>query len=230
MGAACGGGSGSPGVVVSDSAGIEIVTNHRTFAQVPVRAGPAAPEGEPADEALFEVSVIQPLADGRVAVGGVEDRLIVGTGEHPEVRVFGRDGEFHRVVRWMSGDRAVTRERMVQFVQFQLGAVPPEEASFLRDRLAGMPFAPERPTHSDVLSAPDGSLWVGEYPGPEAEMPSGRRLAPRRWVVFAGDGTIPERIEIPTRFMPMALTDGLAWGVYYDQLGVESVRAYRTDP
>ncbi len=115
---------------------------------------------------------------------------------------------------------------MDRFVEFQLSSVPQEQANLLRDRLASLPFAPERPTHAEIFSGSDGSLWVGEYPGPEAEIPPGRRLAPRRWMVFGADGLLRERVETPVGFRPMALADGLVWGVYYDDLGVESVRAY----
>jgi len=376
---ACGDGHHVPGVTVADSAGIEIVTDTRSFTELPVRSVPGEPVQQILDEALYQVTVVQPLLDGRVAVGvdgagavlvfrdgervselgrsgegpgefrniqslvhlpgdslavydprqhrltvfplgggdprvlslgdvapedgwsrihalegslvlvgegglggggesgiyrntspsvriafsgemlatygefpgleavaangmvgrapfgallataTVRGQLVVGTAERPELLVYGPDGRLDRIIRWVDEDRAVTQKRMDQFVEFQLSLVPEEQASFLRGRLASMPFAPEHPAHTKVLSAPDGSLWVGEYAGPEAEIPPGRRLAPLRWLVFGADGALTERIETPVGFVPMALEEGLVWGVYYDELGVESVLAYHTE-
>lgn len=156
-----------------------------------------------------------------------QDQLIVGTGEEPELRFFRPDGSLSRIIRWADTDRTVTAERMNQHIEFLLEQVPPEQESTMRERLQGMPHAPRMPTHSEVLVSPEGVIWVGEYPGPEAELPTGRASVTRRWVVFGSDGVIRERIQTPTGFMPMSLGEDLVWGVYHNDLDVESVRAYR---
>ncbi len=154
--------------------------------------------------------------------------LIVGTGDRPELRMYGPEGGLNRIVRWEDQDRTVTPERMSQFVDFLVSQGPPDQANAMRKQVAGMPFAPRAPAHAQVIVSPEGVLWVGEYPGPEMEMPAGRKLAARRWVVFGPDGRMLERIETPPGFIPMSLTEGLVWGVYFNELDVESVRAYRT--
>ncbi len=154
------------------------------------------------------------------------DRLVVGTGEYPELRIYGPDGALTQIVRWEGGDRTVTDEMKENYVEFMISQVPPDQSGATRDRLSEMLVAPELPTHAEVIASPSGAIWVGQYPGPEAEMPSGRRLSSRSWLVFGSDGTMRERIQTPPGFLPMALADDVVWGVYYDELGVESIRAY----
>lgn len=159
------------------------------------------------------------------ATGG--DQLILGTGEHPEIRTYGPDGALRRIVRWADVDRTVSQARMERFVAFNLSQLPPDQATALSDRLAAMPFAPRMPAHAEVLLSADGSMWVGEYPGPEVESPGGPKPA-RTWVVFSRDGVMEERVATPEGFVPVALAGDLVWGVYWDELDVESVRAYGT--
>jgi len=155
-----------------------------------------------------------------------EDQFIVGTGEIPGLRFFGPDGNLTRIIRWADTDRAVTQERMNQHIEFLLGQVPPEQEGAMRDRLEGMPYASQMPTHSEVLISPEGVIWVGEYAGPEAEFPTTLGSVSRRWVVFGPDGVIRDRIQTPTGFIPMSLGEDIVWGVYRNDLDVESVRAY----
>lgn len=153
--------------------------------------------------------------------------LVVGTGEHAELRIYDPAGALSRIVRWADRDRTVSPERAERFVDFLVSQGPPDQADAMRDRLAGLPLAPRAPAHAELLTSPEGVLWVGEYAGPESEMPAGRRLAPRRWVILEPDGAMRERVETEAGFMPMALDGGLVWGVHFDELDVESVRAYR---
>lgn len=155
------------------------------------------------------------------------DQLVVGTGEHAELRMYDPTGALSRIVRWVDEDRIVSEERAAQFVEFLVSQGPPEQANEMRARIRDLPLAPVSPTHVEVLATPGGGLWVGEYPGPEIEMPTGRRLAARRWVVFDADGVMQERVETEAGFMPMLLVQDLVWGVYFNDLDVESLRAYR---
>ncbi len=90
-----------------------------------------------------------------------------------------------------------------------------------------MPHADQMPAHTRVLTSPDGDMWVGEYPGPEAEIPNGPKPA-LTWMVFSPFGVLEERVQTPEAFVPYFLAEGLVWGVYRNELDVESVRAYRT--
>lgn len=159
-----------------------------------------------------------------VATSGA--RLVVGTAEEPELQVFGPDGGLTRMIRWGDTDRTVSQARMDSYAAFLLDESPPEEAAFLRERVSDRPYARRRPAHAGVLAAPDMSLWVGEYMGPEADF-SGRRGPSRRWLILGPEGEILERVETPEGFVPFALEADRVWGVYRDTLDVESVRAYQ---
>lgn len=157
------------------------------------------------------------------------DRFVVGTAEKPELRVFGPDATLERIIRWPDTDRTVTRARMDAFIEFQMERLPPEQAGAagaVREILAQLPFAPRMPAHADIVAAPDGTLWVAEYAGPEAEFP-GTRPPAGSWMVFDAGGILTHRVRTPEGFRPFALTDDLVWGVYQDELDVERVRAYR---
>ena len=150
----------------------------------------------------------------------------MGTGEEPELRLYGPDGRLTRIIRWADTDRSVSQERMTQYIEFLLGQVPPEQESLMRDRLQGMPHAPRMPAHAELLVSPEGVIWVGEYPGPEAELPTERSSVTRQWVVIGSDGVIQERVQTPRGFMPLSLREDLVWGVYHNEFDVELVRAY----
>lgn len=156
-----------------------------------------------------------------------KDQFIVGTGDKPELRFFGPDGQVTRIIRWADTDRTVTQERINRYIEFLLEQVPPEQGTMMRDRLEEIPYPPEMPAYSDVLVSPGGVIWVGEYLGPEAEMPMSLSSVTRRWVVFDPNGAMEERIETPVGFIPMSLGEDLVWGIYRNDLDVESVRAYR---
>lgn len=159
----------------------------------------------------------------------VANGFIVGTGEYPELQIFGPDGELKRLIRWQDEDRSVTQGRMDEFVDFLLESAPPEETAASRERFASMPFADQHPAYAQILSAgEDGTFWVGEYAGPENTQDT-RRGPARRWMVFGEDGAMLERVQTPEGFVPFSMSDGLIWGTYRDELDVESVRAYRVD-
>jgi hypothetical protein len=97
-------------------------------------------------------------------------------------------------------------------------------------RVAVGTLTPPRP----LVFEPDGTLaaTVGLVPmrradhGPEALRP--RRAIPgRRWLVFGPDGALTAHVSTPEGFEPYAVREGRMWGVYTDEVDVESIRAYR---
>ena len=48
----------------------------------------------------------------------------------------------------------------------------------------------------------------------------------RRWLVFDAGGALSATVTTPEGFEPTLLDDALLWGVYTDEVDVESVRAY----
>ncbi len=88
---ACGDAALSRTVTVVDSAGVEAVTNARELSELPFRAVPDEPEVQVASEALYELSALRPLANGRLAVGVSGAVLIFREGE--QVAQLGSSGE-----------------------------------------------------------------------------------------------------------------------------------------
>jgi hypothetical protein len=168
--------------------------------------------------------------DGAVSAG----RLVVGTADLPELRFYEPDASLERIVRWNDHDRAVAgSSRAATFYSWldeQLATRDPGEQAFLRDMLEAIPEPEHFPAYSGIVTDPSsGQLWVGEYPGQLGLLglsPEVPRVPARQWLVFQPDGTLIAVARTPEGFEPKALHDGLVWGVYKDQLDVESVRVY----
>lgn len=159
--------------------------------------------------------------------------LVVGTAESTELRVYGPDGALVRVVRWPDRERAVRGDLLARWSEM-LDAIP----EGLREDVRSMPRPERVPAYEGLVSTDGGEILVGDYSGPlgllslrrtdfgpEAFRPE-RRMPTRRWLVFDGDGTLTARLETPEGFEPCAVRDGRVWGVFSDELDVESVRAY----
>lgn len=159
--------------------------------------------------------------------------FVVGTAESTELRIYGPDGAPVRIVRWPDRDRPVGGDLLVRWTEM-LDSIP----EMLREDVRSM-SRPERvPAFEGLVSTDEGEILVGDYPGPlgllslrradfgpEAFRPE-RRMPARRWLVFDGDGALTARLETPEGFEPYAVRDGRMWGVFSDELDVESVRAY----
>ena len=161
--------------------------------------------------------------------GGV---LAVGTAEATEYRTYGPDGGLVRIVRWPDHDRAVGGtflSRWLEMVQAE-----PELGAFIE----AAPRAEYFPAYDDLLMTDEGDVLVAAYPGPLGVVPlrradpapeslkPKRRMPARPWLVFDPLGTVEGTLTTPEGFEPYALRDGVLWGVYTDELDVESVRAY----
>ena len=51
----------------------------------------------------------------------------------------------------------------------------------------------------------------------------------RQWLVFGPEGELRATLRTPTGFRPHLVRGDTLLGVYTDELGVESVRAYRME-
>ena len=163
----------------------------------------------------------------------VADALVVGTGEATEYRSYGLDGALTRIVRWPDRERAVAGpiyDRWSELLEAEQPA--------LREYVLSSPRPADHPAHDDILISGEGDVLVADYPGPLGILslrradPAPEQLKPtlrmpeRRWLAFDTEGTLRGRLTTPEGFEPNTLSDGLLWGVYTDELDVESVRAY----
>lgn len=157
--------------------------------------------------------------------------LVVGIAESPEFRVYGPDGDLARIIRWEGGDRGVAGppvERWERFVAGWLGDMQPPQRDRMRAMLDAIPSPERLPAFDGLVGDENGRVWVGEYVGPLElpGLPLRERVPARRWMVFDTAGVLTATLEMPEGFQPHALRSGEVWGVFTDELDVESVRGY----
>lgn len=76
-------------------------------------------------------------------------------------------------------------------------------------------YPPLQPTYRQLVIDPDGHILAREYQlDPEA---------PQLWSIIARDGTLPTRYRMPAGFRLLRSWNGVLYGVWTDDLGVESV-------
>ncbi len=160
-------------------------------------------------------------------------RLLVGTAETTEFRIYGPDGVLVRIVRWPDQSRAVTGPFLSRWEEM-VDAKPD-----LKGLVEMVPPAETFPAYEGMIPVDGGEILVGEYPGPLGIFPLRRadhgpdffrpdlRIPGRWWLVFGSRGAVSATLRTPEGFEPYAGSDGLVWGVYSDELDVESVRAYQ---
>jgi len=178
---------------------------------------------------------LAPFPFGTETFGAVSgDALVVGTAETPELRFYAPDGALERIVRWEDRDRTLAGNALLldfdTWVDAQLARRGPRDEAVLREILEAIPEPERFPAYSGIISDQlSGETWVGEYPGQLGMMgltPEVRPMPSRQWLAFEADGTLIATVQVPPGFDPRALLEGRVWGVFRDELGVESVRAY----
>ncbi len=160
---------------------------------------------------------------GRLASSAWDGRLVLAWGEAPEVWELGRDGAPFRIVRWPDEDRRVSDEEARARLEAELAQVPAEQRDAMRDQLETIPHAPRHPALWDLVGSDAGELWVGDYPGPPRR---GQRPPARDWMVLDADGEARRVVQTPEGFRLVTVREGRVWGVWVDDLGQETVRAY----
>ncbi len=170
-----------------------------------------------------------PLFEARTRVAVQGDRMVVGPGEEPEVRVLSSEGELRAILRWSGPDRTVTPEEVETYREETLAEY--EDRPELLERFARPQVAEERPVndrfpaYATVLLSRSGEIWVRKYP-----RPSWPEEDDMRWMVFRGDGTFACHAVTPPSIE--AVWDLYEIGADYvlgkatDELGVEYVRMY----
>jgi len=161
------------------------------------------------------------------------DRLVLGTADLPEYRRYSPGGALEQIVRWPEPDTLLTQsdsDSWEEFLETWLGGLAPQEAASIREILGAMPEPVRRPIYTGLVTSDGGETWVGDYYPGQLELGAaymGRMRVPaRRWLVFGVDGDLVAIARTPAGFRPTGVHDGMVWGVYTDELDVESVRAY----
>ena len=172
-------------------------------------------------------------AETYAAVSGAA--LVVGTAESSELRYYGPDGALRRIVRWPEPDRTVEGPFVEQWeASFEdwVETMPPRARDPIRDRFDHVPYPEQFPAYAGVVPGAGDRIWVGDYPGHLLipTTPIDHRVPARAWRVFDPNGRLIAMVETPAGFQPHAVVSESSgtrvWGVYRDELDVETVRAY----
>jgi len=158
--------------------------------------------------------------------------FVAGTAQASEFRVYDRGGALVRIVRWPETDRTITGPFLARWREMV------DSQPQIQGLLESVPRADRFPAYEGLVSTDRGEVLVGSYPGPLGIWPMRRadhgpealdpqiRMPARKWMLFGPDGILRGLIETPRGFEPYSVRDGLVWGVYVDEMDVESVRAY----
>ena len=73
------------------------------------------------------------------------------------------------------------------------------------------------PAFSALLVDDNNQLWAREFDLDAA--------AEQRWIVFGAEGA-SGTVRVPARFTLSAVHGGRVWGVFRDELDIESIRVY----
>ena len=173
-----------------------------------------------------DASMGSPFFSSNTHVTTSGTNLVVGTAEETEVRIFGQDGGLSTIVRWPDRDRSITQERVDEVIEAMAASIPEDQRAQARSALSQLPWNRRAPAYQDILASDVGELWVGDYPDPT---PSYLELPPpaRQWLVFGASGDLSATVETPEGFRPLALTQEAVFGVFLDDLGVETIKKYR---
>jgi hypothetical protein len=115
----------------------------------------------------------------------------------------------------------------VREMMIQAGAPPQAVEPILQQAT----FAESFPPAAQVLLEADGHLWV-QRTGQLAEVVEEedfdmQDLGAPVWDVFDADGIYLGRLDLPGRFQPLRMIDGVLWGIDRDEFGAPSVVGMR---
>jgi hypothetical protein len=147
-----------------------------------------------------------------------------GSADLPQLSLHSPGGETLRILRWGRSAEPLTVEMIEDYKRRgrESSDDGPEARRETEDFLSQIPWPETVPAVSRLIVDSDGCLWVRPYriwPAP----PGGP------WIVFAPDGRRLGTIEIPDPFELGAITFDRIYGVWTDDLDVETVRVFALD-
>lgn len=171
-------------------------------------------------------SMGSPLFSFMTAAATFSKSLVAGTGDVPEVSVYGPDGAPIRIIRWPHEPQPVTEDTLSVFLEKGLATVPEAARGQARAMMESMPKKDFIPPYSTIFASSDGLIWIGSYDGLGVVTPLDRPPE-RSWLVFDSRGILIARVRTPEGFRAHTVQETTLLGVYKDEMMVESIRAYR---
>ena len=147
-----------------------------------------------------------------------------GSADLPQLSLHSPDGRTLRIVRWGSAAEPLTSEVIEEYKKRVRESAKesddgPEARREVEDFLAQMPWPKTVPALGRLIVDEEGCLWVRPYR--TYTEPTGGP-----WDVFVPDGRRLGTIGIPEQLEVRAITSDRLYGVWTDELDVETVRVY----
>lgn len=165
---------------------------------------------------------------------GADGSLVSAMNDEYSIEVRDASGTLQRVIRKAHVPREVTesdQQRMLDAIREMMqtqAAAPPAAIDAI---LEGASFAEHYPAMAQVLSGPQGSLWVQQVRTATEVAETGeidlQDMGSRDWEIFDGEGRFMGTLAFPGRFQPIRVIGDTFWGVERDEFDVQSVVAYR---
>lgn len=157
---------------------------------------------------------------GRDVVAAVRDgRVVIGTGDAPDVDEYEADGRLHRRIRLRDRPREIDERAIEAFISARLADVAEEEQPGLRAELEAQSYPDRGPSYDRFVVDDLGNLWIRRWMADVA--------APRTWSIVDTSGVWLTDVVLPAGFTLLDSADDLVIGVELDELDTESVVAYR---
>ncbi len=139
------------------------------------------------------------------------DRFIISENRSNRIDVYSPDGTMLRSIRVLRALDPVTAALRAAFTA-------EHEEPDAREPPIPAIFPDSMPVWQTLLLDGRGSIWAGRYPVADA--------VSRRWEVFSEDGVLEGVLEMPASFRPMAVRDGILYGVSRDSLDIEYIEVH----
>lgn len=146
--------------------------------------------------------------------------IYIGSADAPELTVLRPDGTVERVIRWADSARSVTPEIIDAYIAATVAPASEDRRAGLAEMLRDAPYPNEMPAYSNILLAPDSSVWVGQY------LPRGQGER-QSFGIYDLSGAPVGSVELPPRFTPSQVTSERVIGIWKDEDDVPHVRVHR---
>jgi hypothetical protein len=161
------------------------------------------------------------LPDGRIATA---------INSTYRIEVHAADGTLERVIQRPVDRKPVGESDRQGFLKalrevWERNGVPPQAIPQL---IAAVSFADYYPVFANLLSGPDGSLWV-QHIQTAAEMTAAggdfnaQDVGSPTWDVFDADGRLLGTVTFPDRFTPIRFHGNSVYGVWRDDMDVQHI-------
>jgi hypothetical protein len=160
----------------------------------------------------------------RTVVGAAGSWIAIGDSERYEIALHDAEGALRRIVRVPGEAPPVSAADLEAELERRLEAAPPieEVRDGIRATFEDTPAPAFKPYFDTLLVEPDGTVWARRV----GSAGSGEGAS---WDVMTSTGRWLGTLRTPAGLEVKQVTAGALVGVWRDELGVESVRAFALD-